>query len=103
MAMFFLIAYAISWTAWIALFARHLSPFAWPGRWFYLAAVFAPHGAARVSTAVEGGRAELGAFCRRIMHRVPVRWAIIAICVPPSIYLWRGAVSVGFQLPHDWC
>ena len=99
--MFFLIAYAISWTAWIALFAQHLSPFAWPGRWFYLAAVFAPHGAALVSTAVEGGRAELGAFYRRIMHRVPFRWAIIAICVPPIIYLVRDAVSVGFHLPHD--
>src|SRR5438552_17264212 len=99
--MFVLIAYAISCTAWIALFAQHLSPFAWPGRWFYLAAVFAPHGAALVSTAVEGGRAELGAFYRRIMRPVRFRWAIIAICVPPIIYLVRDAVSVGFHLPHD--
>ena len=99
--MFFLIAYAISWTAWISLFARHLSPFAWPGRWLYLAAVLAPHGAALVSTALEGGRAELGAFYRRIMRRVPFRWAIVAICVPPIIYLVRDAVSVGFHFPHD--
>jgi len=100
-AMFFLIAYAISWTAWIALFAQHFSPFAWPGRWLYLAAVLAPHGAALVSSAVEGGRAELGAFYRRIARRVPFRWAIVAICVPPIIYLMRDAVSVGFHLPHD--
>jgi hypothetical protein len=86
-AMFFLIAYAISWTAWITLFARHLPPFAWPGRWLYLAAVLAPHGAALVSTAVEGGRAELGAFYRRITRQVPFRWAIVAICVPP-LYTW---------------
>ncbi len=100
-AMFFLIAYAISWTAWITLFARHLSPFAWPGRWFYLAAVLAPQAAALVSSAVEGGRAELRAFYRRVTRRVPFRWAIIAICVPPIIYLVRDAVSVGFHLPHD--
>ena len=100
-AMFFLIAYAISWTAWITLFARHLSPFAWPGRWLYLAAVLAPHAAAFVSTAVQGGRAELRAFYRRITRRVPFRWAIVAICVPPIIYLMRDAVSVVFRLPHD--
>ncbi len=100
-AMFFLIAYAISRTAWIALFAQHLSPFAWPGRWLYLTAVLAPHGAALMSAAVEGGRAELGAFYRRIVRRVPFRWAIVAICVPPIIYLVRDAVSVGFHLPHD--
>ena len=100
-AMFFLIAYAISWTAWITLFARHISPFAWPGRWFYLAAVLAPHGAALVSSAVEGGRAELGVFYRRVTRRVPFRWAIVAVCVPPIIYLMRDVVSVGFHLPHD--
>jgi len=100
-AMFFLIAYAISWTAWITLFARHLSPFAWPGRWFYLAAVLAPHGGALVSSAVEGGRAELRAFYGRVTRRVPFRWVIVAICVPPIIYLVRDAVSVGFHLPHD--
>jgi membrane protease YdiL (CAAX protease family) len=100
-AMFFLIAYAISWTAWITLFARHLPPFAWPGRWFYLAAVLGPHGAALVSTAVEGGSAELGAFYRRLTRQVPFRWAIAAICIPPIIYLVRDAMSVGFHLPHD--
>jgi membrane protease YdiL (CAAX protease family) len=100
-AMFFFIAYAISWTAWITLFARHLPLFAWPGRWLYLAAVLAPHGAALVSTALEGGRAGLGAFYRRIRRLVPFRWAVVAICVPPIIYLLRDAMSVGLHLPHD--
>ena len=99
-AMFFFIAYAISWTAWITLFAQHLSPFAWPGRWLYLTAVLAPHGAAVVSTAVEGGRAELRAFYRRVTRQVPFRWAIIAISVPPLIYLMRDAIFVGFRLSH---
>jgi uncharacterized protein len=100
-AIFFLIAYAISWTAWITLFARQLPLFAWPGRWLYLAAVLGPHGAALASTALEGGRAGLGAFYRRITRQVPFRCAIVAICVPPIIYLVRDAVSVGFHLPHD--
>jgi membrane protease YdiL (CAAX protease family) len=100
-AMFFLIAYAISWTAWITLFARHLPPLAWPGRGLYLAAVLAPHAAALVSTAVEGGRGELRAFYRRITRQVPFQWAIIAILVPPIIYLVRDAMAVGFHLPHD--
>jgi uncharacterized protein len=101
LAMFFLIAYAISWTAWITLFARHFSPLAGPGRWLYLTAVLAPHGSALVSTAVEGGRAEVGAFYRRITRQVPFRWVIIAICVPPIIYLVRDAISLSFHLPHD--
>jgi membrane protease YdiL (CAAX protease family) len=99
-AMFFLIAYAISWTAWITLFAQHFSPFAWPGRWLYLTAVLAPHGAAIVSTALECGRAELRAFYTRVMRQVPFRWAIVAICVPPLIYLIRDAIFVGFRLAH---
>ena len=98
--MFFLIAYAISWTAWITLFARHFSPLAGPGRWLYLAAVLAPHGAAFVTTAMEGGRAKVQAFYRRITRQVPFRWAILAICVPPIIYLIRDAAAVGFGLPH---
>ena len=97
---FFLIAYAISWTAWITLFAKRFSPFAGPGRWLYLTAVLAPHAAAVVSSAAEGGRTELLAFYRRITRQVPFRWAILAICVPPFIDLIRNAIVVGFGLPH---
>jgi uncharacterized protein len=99
--MFFLIAYAISWTAWITLFVQRFSPFAGRGRWLYVAAIIAPHAAALVSTTVEGGRAGLRAFYHRVLRQVPFRWAIVAICVPPIIYLIRDVIYVGFSLPHD--
>jgi uncharacterized protein len=98
--MFFLIAYAISWTAWITLFVQHFSPYAGGGRWLYVAAIIAPHVAALVITAAEGGRAGLRAFYRRVLRRVPFRWAIVAICVPPIIYLIRDLFYVGFSLPY---
>jgi CAAX protease family protein len=98
--MFFLIAYAISWTAWITLFAQRFCPFAGRGRWLYVAAVIAPHVAALVITAVEGGRAGLRTFYRRVLRQVPFRWVIVAICVPPIVYLIRDAIHVGFSLPH---
>ncbi|PYJ67734.1 MAG: hypothetical protein DME76_14510 [Verrucomicrobia bacterium] len=98
--MFFLIAYAISWTAWIALFALHFSPFTGAGRGLYVIAVIAPHAAALVITAVEDGRAGLRAFYHRVLRRVPFRWAIVAICVPPVIYLLRDVIFAGFGLPH---
>jgi membrane protease YdiL (CAAX protease family) len=98
--MFFFLAYAISWTAWLILFAQHLYPLGGPGRWLYLVAILAPHAAAVVSTAAEGGRTELLAFYRRIMRQVPFRLAILAICVPPIIDLVRDAIVVGFGLPH---
>jgi len=49
---------------------------------------------------MEGGRAKVQAFYRRITRQVPFRWAILAICVPPIIYLIRDAAAVGFGLPH---
>jgi CAAX protease family protein len=98
--MFFFFAYAISWTAWLILFAQHLYPLGGPGRWLYLIAILAPHAAAAVSTAAEGGRTELLAFYRRMMRQVPFQWAILAICVPPIIDLIRDAIVVGFGLPH---
>jgi membrane protease YdiL (CAAX protease family) len=101
--MFFLIVYAISWTAWITLFAQRFSPFAGRGRWLYIAAVIAPHVAALVVTAVERGRTGLRAFYRRVLRRVAFRWVIVAICVPPIIYLIRDVIYVGFGLPHGEC
>jgi CAAX protease family protein len=99
-AMFFLIAYVISWTAWITLFVQRFSPFAGRGRWLYVAAVIAPHVAALVITAVEGGRTGLRAFYRRVLRQVPFQWTIVAICVPPIIYLIRDLFYVGFSLSH---
>jgi membrane protease YdiL (CAAX protease family) len=99
-AVFFFITYAISWTAWITLFAQHFAPLSGPGRWLYLTAVLAPHGAALMSTAVESGRAGLRAFYHRVTQPLAFRWAIVAICVPPIIYLIRDAISVSFRLSH---
>jgi uncharacterized protein len=99
--MFFVIAYAISWTAWITVFARRFSPFVGAGRWLYVIAVLAPHGAALVSAAVEGGRAGLLEFYRRITRRVSYRWATVAICVPPIIYVIYDVIALGFGLPHS--
>ena len=53
-----------------------------------------------VSTAMEGGRTELRAFYRRVTRQIPFRWAIVAICVPPLIYLMRDAIFVGFSSSH---
>jgi len=98
--MFFLIAYAISWAAWSTLFAQHFSFLVGPGRWLYLTAVLAPHAAAVVSTAAEGGRGGLPAFYRRVLRQVPFQWAMVAICVPPIIYLMRDAIFVVLRLSH---
>jgi uncharacterized protein len=98
--MFFLIVYAISWTAWIILFAQHFSFLAGPGRWLYLTAVLAPHAAALGITVIQGGRAGLRAFYCRVLRQVPFGWVLVAIGVPPIIYLIRDVIYVGFSLPH---
>ena len=54
-----------------------------------------------MTTAVEGGRAALRAFYQRVLRQVPFRWAILAICVPPTIDLIRDAIVVGSDLPHE--
>src|SRR5438132_8507102 len=99
-ATFFLIAYGISWTAWIILFAQRFSPLMGPGRWLYLTAVLAPHGAALRSTTVEGGRSGVRAFYSRVMRPLPFRSAIVTICVPPIMYLMRDAIFVVLRLSH---
>jgi membrane protease YdiL (CAAX protease family) len=99
--MFFLTAYLISWAAWITLFARHLSHLVGLGLWLYLAAVLAPHASAVLITAVERGRPGLQAFYRLVFRGVPFRWGIVAISVPPIVYLTRDAIAIAFHLPHD--
>ena len=98
---FFLVAYSISRTAWLTLFVRHLSYRLGYGFWLYLAAVLAPHVSAVAITLIEGGGMGLGAFYRRVFRRVPLRWGIAAISVPPLVYLTRDAITVSFHLPHD--
>ena len=95
-AIFFATAYTISWAAWVALFAQHLSPFTGLGRCLYIVAVLAPHAAAILITAMEGGGTAVTAFYRRIARPIALRWAMVAICVPPLIYLLRDAISVNW-------
>jgi len=42
----------------------------------------------------------LRAFYRLVIRRVPFRWGIIAIAVPPIVYLTRDAIAITFHLPH---
>lgn len=99
--MFFLTAYLISWAAWTTLFARHLSHLVGLGLWLYLTAVLAPHASAVLITAVERGLPGLQAFYRVVFRSVPFRWVIVAISVPPIVYLTRDAIAFAFHLPHD--
>ena len=59
---FFVIAYLISWAAWITLFARHLSHLVGLGMWLYLLAVLAPHASVVFNTAMEAGSAGVRGF-----------------------------------------
>lgn len=98
--MFFALAYSISWTLWIVLFARHLSHLAGAGLLLYLFAVFAPHASAAINTAVEGGWGGLSAFYKMIFRPLPIRWVIVATAVPPLVYLLRDGLVVAFGFNH---
>lgn len=97
---FFVIAYAISWAAWVALFERGLSHLAGPGMWLYLVAVLAPHASALINTLIEGGRAGVRAFYRLFTRRLPFRWAMVAILLPLAVSLTRVAIALVLRLPH---
>jgi membrane protease YdiL (CAAX protease family) len=97
---FFLIAYLISWSAWIALFSLHYSHLAGTGLYLYLVAIFAPHASAVVVTVLERGFVGLGTFYGRVFRRAPVVWIVAATVVPMVIYLTPGLVAMGLQLPR---
>jgi uncharacterized protein len=97
---FFLIAYLISWAAWITLFTRRLSHLVGAGFWLYMAAIVAPHASACLMTAVEGGIPSLKTFYRLVFRRVPLQWVSVAILVPPVVYLTRQGVAICFHFPH---
>src|SRR5215475_8378202 len=61
-ALFFAIAYLISWGAWIALYRLRLPYLAGAGLWIYIVAVLAPHAAAVTMTIAREGRAGLQKF-----------------------------------------
>ena len=99
--MFFVTAYLISWVAWMTLFARHLSHLVGLGLWLYLIAVLAPHASAVLITAIERGRPGLLTYYRLVFGAVPIRWGLVAISVPPIVYLTRYAIAIVFHLPRD--
>jgi uncharacterized protein len=98
---FFFLAYSLSWEAWLTILVRHLAPFQRPGVWLYLMAVLGPHASAVLCTAVERGSGGLRAFYRLVFRRVPFRWAAMAICIPPLVYLATDAIAIGLHLPHE--
>jgi membrane protease YdiL (CAAX protease family) len=98
--LFFIVAYAISWAAWSALFALRLSHLAGLGLCLYLLAVFAPHGSAVVVTALEAGRRGLLEFYGLVFRRAPALWIVATIVVPLAIYMVPYAVAAGLRLPH---
>src|SRR5215472_5027655 len=97
---FFLIAYLISWSAWIALFSFHYSHLAGTGLYLYLVAILAPHASAVLVTVLERGFVGLGPFYGRVFRRAPVIWIVTAIVVPMVIYMIPSLMATGFQLPH---
>jgi hypothetical protein len=98
--MFFVLSYSISWPLWILLFVHHLSYLAGAGLWVYLFAVFAPHASAVVNTALESGWHGLRTFYERIFRPLALQWAIVAIAVPPLVYLLRDGLVVTFRFGH---
>ena len=96
--MFFALSYSISWPLWIVVFVHHLSHLAGTGLWLYLLAVFAPHASAVVNTALESGWHGLRRFYERIFRPLALQWAIVAIVVPPLVYLVRDGLAVTFHV-----
>jgi CAAX protease family protein len=97
---FFLIAYAISWTGWLVIFARHFSFLAGSGFWFYLLAVLAPHISAVLCMALERGADGLRTFYRLVFRRVRWLWGLAALAVPPLLNLAQDGLVLGLHLPH---
>ena len=96
---FFVIAYLISWAAWITLFARHLSHLVGLGMWLYLLAVLAPHASVSIRRwKLEAQASE--AFYRIVTRPAPPRGCAVTISIPPIVYLVRDAIAVAFHLPH---
>jgi membrane protease YdiL (CAAX protease family) len=96
-ALFFLIAYCISWAAWITAFKLHLSHLSGTGVYLYLVAIFSPHVSAATVTALERGRMGLKAFYDLVFRRISATWILVAITVPVIIYLlpYLSAIATG--------
>jgi uncharacterized protein len=101
MVLFFGIAYAIAWAAWITLFALRLSFLGGVGIGLYLLAVVAPHVAAVAVTTLESGRVGLRDFYARVFRAASVRWLVISLVVPFGLYLVSQLLTVTAQMPHE--
>jgi uncharacterized protein len=99
-AWFFLIAYLISWSAWIALFSLHYSHLAGAALYLYLVAVLAPHASAVVVTVRERGFVGLRTFYGRVFRRAPVIWIGASVVIPIVIYIIPSLMAIGLRLPH---
>jgi uncharacterized protein len=95
-ALFFAIAYAVSWSIWAILFSKHLSHIHGAGFYLYLFAVLAPHFAAVLVTAFEGGRTGIVEFYGRVFRSLPMGLLVAAIAAPVVIYLARYLLGAVF-------
>jgi CAAX protease family protein len=79
---------------------HHLSHLTGISLWLYLLAVSAPHASAVVNTTAESGWHGLRSFYERIFRPLPLRWVIVAIAVPPLVYLLRDVLAIAFPFNH---
>jgi membrane protease YdiL (CAAX protease family) len=100
LALFFATAYAISWAAWLAVWAFCLSPFWGVGRAFYIVAILAPHASALVVSAVREGRAGVRSLYARFTRRLGIQCIVVAIALAPAVNLARDAAATIAHAPH---
>jgi uncharacterized protein len=95
-ALFFGVAFAISWSAWSILFGLHLSHIQGAGFSIYVVAILAPHASAVLSAAHESGSSGVREFYRTVFRPTKARWIVVSIATPVVIYLIRYAIGVAF-------
>jgi uncharacterized protein len=99
-ALFFAIAYAVSWSAWTVLFKRNLSHLQGPGFSLYLLAVLSPHLAAVLVSALEGGTSGAVEFYGRVFRRLAFRLMLAAAAAPVAIYLTGYLLGAALEQTH---
>jgi membrane protease YdiL (CAAX protease family) len=100
LVLFFATAYAISWAAWLALWAGGLAPFSGAGRVLYIAAVAAPHASAFIVSAAREGRVGIRSLYARFTRRLSIPWLVAAIAFAPVVTLARDATAVVLHAAH---
>jgi membrane protease YdiL (CAAX protease family) len=100
LAFFFATAYAISWAAWLTLWASGFAPFSGVGRALYIVAILAPHASALVVSAAREGRVGVRSLYARFTRQLSVPWVLVAIALAPAVNLARDAAVVIAHSPH---